>query len=324
VYALSLAGNQSELVLRVAPDPGMQLLDYEYQLMRSEMKIHQMVRDTTDIPVPNIIAHDFSQQVIERDYMLLEHFSGQPLSLVRDKLPMEAQQGIDRELGKYTARIHEITADTFGYAGSKRQQAADWHSAFGKMLGELLSDGDKLGTKLPVPPVEILAFYQSVKSSFEQVEVPVLVHWDLWDPNIFVVQENDTWRVEGIIDWERAFWGDPEAEIFMLMKQPNDAFFKTYGKPLATDKDARIRQTFYRIHLWLVMLIEASVRFEDVKHLEYAGSSLNRDWQNIISSQGVNWAIDPEPDGIHGAAGSPGTEAESQPHKVSRSLLPEQ
>jgi fructosamine-3-kinase len=197
-------------------------------------------------------------------------------------LALDAQQSIDRELGTYTNQIHEIRGDRFGYPGRKSQQAMDWQGAFGKMLGVLLSDGEQLGTRLPVPPADILDFYHNVKSAFDKVEVPVLVHWDLWDPNIFVIQENDTWRIEGIIDWERAFWGDPEAEIFMLMKQPDDAFFDTYGNSLATDRDARIRQTFYRIHLWLVMLIEASVRFEDAKHLEYAEVSLNQDWENII------------------------------------------
>ena len=269
-------------MLRVAPDPAMRLLKYEKHLMRSELKIHELVRDTTDIPLPDVLAHDFSQQVLERDYMLLEHYSGQPLSHIRDQLPVKSQQSIDRQLGIYTNQIHTVTGNTFGYPGRKSQQATSWHSAFGKMLGALLSDGDQLGTKLPVQPADILSFYHGAKSSFEEIEVPRLVHWDLWDPNIFVIQKNDAWQIEGIIDWERAFWGDPEAEIFMLTKQADDVFYTTYGKSLGTAKDARVRQTFYRIHLWMVMLIEASVRFENPKHLEYAEKSLKQDWEDLV------------------------------------------
>jgi aminoglycoside phosphotransferase (APT) family kinase protein len=260
----------------------MRLLDYERQLMRSELKIHELVRDRSEVPVPAIIAHDFGQQLLDRDYMLLEHYSGQALNNVREHLTVAAQQSIDGKLGDYTRQIHALTGDTFGYPGRPSQQGANWPDAFGKMLEMLLLDAEGLGVDLPVTTANILSGYESVKASFEAITVPVLVHWDLWDSNVFVIKEGGNWRIEGIIDWERTFWGDPEAEVFMLLKPPDDAFFKKYRKPLANDRNAKIRQTFYRIHLWLVMLIEAPVRFHEASHLGYAESSLEQDWEELV------------------------------------------
>ena len=42
------------------------------------------------------------------------------------------------------------------------------------------------------------------KTVFDEVKEPSLVHWDMWEGNVFVKEKH----VLGIIDWERAMWGE--------------------------------------------------------------------------------------------------------------------
>ena len=43
----------------------------------------------------------------------------------------------------------------------------------------------------------------------ETPKVPALVDFDCHEGNIFVKQGADGWHISGIVDLERAFWGDP-------------------------------------------------------------------------------------------------------------------
>ncbi|MGW2815569.1 phosphotransferase family protein [Streptomyces sp. NPDC001415] len=51
--------------------------------------------------------------------------------------------------------------------------------------------------------------------ALDEVTEPRLVHFDLWPGNIFAHPGDDTRpvRITGLIDHERAFWGDPAAEL---------------------------------------------------------------------------------------------------------------
>ena len=47
--------------------------------------------------------------------------------------------------------------------------------------------------------------------ALDEVQSPRLVHWDLWDGNVFV--DPATAQITGISDFERSLWGDPLMEV---------------------------------------------------------------------------------------------------------------
>ena len=51
---------------------------------------------------------------------------------------------------------------------------------------------------------ELMTEFENEKQVFDEVSSATLVHWDMWEGNVFV--EDD--HVSGIIDWERAMWGE--------------------------------------------------------------------------------------------------------------------
>jgi fructosamine-3-kinase len=85
----------------------------------------------------------------------------------------------------------------------------------------------------------------------------VLVHFDLWQGNILL----DHGEITGLVDGERAFWGDPLAEMpsLALFGNIDDAFLDGYGG-IAFDDAARRRLALYRAYLYLIMLIEGAPR----------------------------------------------------------------
>jgi aminoglycoside phosphotransferase (APT) family kinase protein len=70
-------------------------------------------------------------------------------------------------------------------------------------------------------------------------------------------------RITGIVDGERAFWGDPLAEMVSLALfasiEDDPAFLDGYGGIDFTDS-ARRRLALYRTYLYLIMLVEGAPR----------------------------------------------------------------
>jgi fructosamine-3-kinase len=70
---------------------------------------------------------------------------------------------------------------------------------------------------------------------------------DVWSQNILV---DETGRVTGLVDLDRALWGDPEIEFAVLdycgISEP--AFWRGYGRPRDTSFSAQIRARFYLLY----------------------------------------------------------------------------
>jgi len=93
------------------------------------------------------------------------------------------------------------------------------------------------------------------------VTTPVLVHFDLWQGNVFVDPAES--RVVGIIDPERAFWGDPVADFVSLALfgdiEDEPDFLAGYGG-VAFTPAMRYRFRLYRVYLYLIMIVEGAPR----------------------------------------------------------------
>jgi fructosamine-3-kinase len=100
----------------------------------------------------------------------------------------------------------------------------------------------------------------------DEVTTPVLVHFDLWDGNILVDRVDGRATVTGLIDGERAFWGDPVAEFVSLALlrdiEQDAAFLAGYRETAQVEFDDRTRRrlSLYRCYLYLIMLVESAPR----------------------------------------------------------------
>lgn len=264
-YLIEFADGQ-KLVMKIAPPDHVKVLRYEKNIMKTDVEVLRLIRAQTQVPVPEVFAYDTSRRLMENDYYLMAFAPGMGLHKLRPNLSAADQHAIDFRTGEYLCQINAIPGSSFGYFSQLELHLPTWRETFKGMIKLVLQDGRDAGVELPLPyemiPSQLQAFY----SVLDEVTQPALVHWDLWDGNIFV--DPETKEITGILDCERALWGDPLMEVNFGAFGLNPALLQGYGADLLSTPNAKVRRTLYNIYLWLIMIIESTYRCFETKDQE--------------------------------------------------------
>ncbi|MFJ4621707.1 phosphotransferase family protein [Streptomyces sp. NPDC088812] len=262
VHGVDLADG-TRLVLKAAPAPDLKLLRCEADLMRTE---HEFFRRAAaaGVPLPALRYAD-----LDAGYLLLDRLNGTSLHALAPRLTPEQLYRIRRDLGRIGARITTVTGELFGYPRRDgHTRSPSWRTSFLTLVEDILADAVEHDRPLPMAADDIAALVRRHAPLLDDVTRPALVHFDLWDGNVFV---DDDLAIEGIIDGERALYADPLAELVSLLmfREPDavpgvlDGFL---GRAL-TDRE-RTRLTLYNVYLGLILVTEEAVRAYDP--VEYA------------------------------------------------------
>lgn len=225
--------DSDKFVLRIAPPDSTPKLFYEIDMMKSEVNIHRQVREHTDVPVPEIVYYDFSQDVIERDYLIMEY--------------LEGNSGFfdEKELGRYVRQIHAIKSDRCGYPERAAPTGENWPDIFYTYVELIFNDCLSCGVIDNDEYGHFLLIYDKHRNVITEVS-PSLLHLDLWTQNIL----NVNGRITAILDFDRGLYGDPELEFAVLdtYGYSTPEFFKGYRKPRPVDSAAQIRRKLYIVY----------------------------------------------------------------------------
>lgn len=280
-YAITLTDGL-RCVLKVAPPDGVRVLRYERDILAAEVAVMRLVREHTEMPVPAILGHDTSRRLVDSDFYLMAFIAGAPLNKLRRELTPDEQHAVDREIGRYLRQMNEIAGPAFGYFSHPAPPGQPWRETFLAMLDGVLADGQEIGVALPLAYDALRGRVAAAAPILDEVTAPRLVHWDLWDGNIFV--DPATKRVNGIIDFERALWGDPLMEANFVFAPPAGlaAFTEGYGQALL-DTPAQVqRRILYNIYLYLIMVIECAYRqYETHDQENWARGRLVRELEQL-------------------------------------------
>jgi aminoglycoside phosphotransferase (APT) family kinase protein len=252
------------LVLRVAPpDDRTRMLFYEHRMMHQEPGLHALLRGRTDVPVPAILAHGFGDPEAGRDYLLMERLPGVPLSHLRG-LTQGAFEDILREVGRWLRQAHGLTGDRYGYVGEHRpmEPQPDWPSAFRVMWHGLLDDIEQCGGYTPDEAALMRRLLDRHTAAFDRPVPASLLHMDVWAENILA---DEAGRPTGLIDWDRACWGDPEVEFAVLdyCGISGPAFWEGYGAARDRSPEAEVRRAFYLLYEVQKYIVIRRVRGHD-------------------------------------------------------------
>lgn len=124
------------------------------------------------------------------------------------------------------------------------------------MIQDIITDGKQKGVHLPYD--RIMKATQQRKDLLNEVQVPQLVDFDLWAGNVFLDSKDGQWYISGIIDFERAFLGDPYADFIAsvnIYSDINDERTFVEGYSSATEgfqisKKDNERMQLYRLYKW--------------------------------------------------------------------------
>lgn len=276
-YSIMLEDGRS-FIIKAAPTSATKMMTYEHNMMQAEVSAMRLVKEAGSIPVPLIYTYDTSKSIVECEYFIMEKLLGQPYNKVKDSLSTEQQNEIEYALGKYSRRINEIRGESFGYFAAPGELGHTWKTTFHRMLLDVVGDAESENLALP-------ASYETVRheislrlDALDEVTEPLLVHWDLWDGNIFV---NDG-AINGLIDFERAIWGDPLLEVYFSHFNNSKSYLEGYGMTELTPSQ-RERRVLYDLYLDLILYIECSYRlYTDENHIHWTRDNLEQGWARFL------------------------------------------
>ena len=243
----------------------------EVNLMRAEIQAMKLVKEKCSFKVADVQYYDIGKTICDGDYFFMEKLEGDNFHLVREKMRQEEIDAIDEETGRISRELSAIHNPEFGFLGDDTRY--DSLYAFVRhMLENLLSDAKKRDIDILCDGQEYLRRLEKEKSAFEAVQQASLVHWDMWEGNVFVKDGH----VSGIIDWERAMWGEPFMDDRFRMHNRRGEFLEGYGQTsFSEDESKRLR--WYDIILYLTMMIEVFYReFEDKGQYFWAREMLGK------------------------------------------------
>jgi aminoglycoside phosphotransferase (APT) family kinase protein len=236
-----------DLVMRIAP-PQQGMIFYERNMMAQEPALHALLRRETSVPIAEILAYDETCALIDRPYMLMECLPGRALSDVPHVTSSFYGRALT-QVGDCLRQMHALTANHYGYLGEHRPMAPQptWWKAFRVMWNALLDDVHAAGG---YSASEADAMRDLLDAYREEIDRPLpssLLHMDVWSQNILV---DDAGTLTGLVDLDRALWGDPEIEFAVLdycgISEP--PFWQGYGRERDSSPQAQVRQRFYLLY----------------------------------------------------------------------------
>ena len=271
----------SSTILKIASARPEGLLSNEVNLMQAEVAAMEVARQHGLPYVPQVYYADFSRTLCNGTFFFMEEMPGRSLSSSRDELAAETVESLMRETGAFQRRVKDIKGETFGLLGDEKRFDT-LHGLTLCMLERVLGDAQRRNIPLLMEPEEALALLQSDKPLFDEVAVPTLVHWDMWEGNIF----HKDGKLSGIIDWERALWGECFMDDRFRRHTRPQAFLEGFGQTTFTPAEAR-RICWYDLILYLTMYVEAFYREYDPSEnfSKWIHSQMDMTWKELRVEQ---------------------------------------
>jgi len=263
----------SDVVLKIAPPPHVEVMSYEQGAMATELAALALIRAQTEVPVPTVDYADRSRELCDADYFFMPFVDADNFGIVRETLPPGVADSYDEQLGAATRELNSIRGTAFGPLNGPG--VPTWRELFTAMITDVLNDGERRDVDLGWDYDTVRAVIAEHADCLEAVTEPRFVEWDLWDSNVMIRDG----RIACIIDHERAYYGDPLIEAgFVATRLPafgdSTAFLRGYGKTELTANEQQ-RRRLYCLHLVLIMIIETVYRgHTDTQQYDWARERL--------------------------------------------------
>jgi aminoglycoside phosphotransferase (APT) family kinase protein len=199
-YRITLT-DQGKVILRVSPSYTDDTYWDEALLMRREHSMQPFFAPVAAL-MPKTLLVDFTHQLIDRDYMFQTFIEGERWDDVMDELTQEENNGLWEQFGNILKRIHNVHGETFGIArlGFEFPQ---WSQTIINRLERTLESARD--NRLDIPYLaSILELIRANPEQLDEIQIPCLLHGDLWSFNILISRE-DKPSIVGILDADRSW-----------------------------------------------------------------------------------------------------------------------
>lgn len=259
-YYVEYGQARERAVLRLGPVNRHLLMGHEENLMSAEVYMCEKCCEQ-GIACSEILVCDTSKQLIDRDFMIVRYIPS--VVMFEAQLTDLQKNDLYHTMGKYIAKIHQITGELFGYV-SRIQQGIKfrlWSDALIFEVEDILKRLERYHAFSEVETEVIRKIFEESRTLLDEIHVPHLLHTDLWEGNVLLAEE--THEIAAIIDGDRAVWGDVDFEFANdWMKHP--ALLEGYGRELDDlDENRKKRIKLYQLFYALLELYVGFEKYND-------------------------------------------------------------
>ncbi|MFB6197189.1 MAG: phosphotransferase, partial [Halobacteriaceae archaeon] len=231
-----------------------------------EPGIMNVVNEATSLPVPTVLAVDFSTTAIPYPYHITSRAAGQSLAKRYPDMALDDQIQVVHDAGQYLGKLHDtISFDHYGelitgdsWRDVRVKSDDSWSALLGRRMSEWIDalDGGQFSDLME-------AFGAIREERDEHLEAsnissrPALLHFDYRPSNVVISRDTIT----GILDWEYATAGHAEYDFFkfeknFLLANVEDTrrrewlrpyLYRGYRKQHSLDPGWQARRDLYRV-----------------------------------------------------------------------------
>ncbi|MGN0431032.1 MAG: phosphotransferase family protein [Lachnospiraceae bacterium] len=260
-YLITFTDGEKRILKIAAPNRDGYMTN-EINLMEAEVCAMQLVKDKISTQVAEIDLFDKSKQNCSGNYFFMTVLDGDNYFSVQENFSEEEKEAVSIRLGELVREIAGIKGEKFGLIGDGEHRFDTQYDLFYYMLSNVIADADRKSVDYFISGRELLDMLKRDKEAFAEVRQPSLVHYDMWEGNVFVKDK----QVTGLIDWERALWGDVLMEDRFRRHTRTAAFLKGYGREAFSEEQEyfseaeKCRILWYDCLLFLTMMTEGEYR----------------------------------------------------------------
>ena len=257
-YRIDFADGDAS-VLKIAAADAKGLMSNEISLMQAEVNAMELLLAHRIPHVARVQHADFSRTLCSGSYFFMECLPGHSLNSLRESMSPEEVAHVLRQVGQFQRSVADIHGEGFGLLGDT-QRFPTLHRLIRFLFENVLKDAAAVHVDRGFSTEEVLHRLDEDHAIFDEVNIPTLVHWDMWEGNIFV----QAGELSGVIDWERAMWGEPFMDDRFRRHNRQAAFLEGFGQVDFTPAQQR-RMAWYDLFLYLTMSTECFYRqYEDI------------------------------------------------------------
>ena len=228
--------------MRCRPSHNTRLLRHEESWLDGEAGALQSLGGRADVHTPRLIKYSTASSSIGSSYLISGPFTGSILADIEPDLSGQALASIDKSLGQHVRRLSDLRGPQFGSIQQAQgvPPSSSWTKTFAFLLEAIMRDGEDALISLPYEDMRDLV--RRHRGALDRITQPRLVLLELASDKNVVVDASKQ-RVNGLLDFSTAIWGDP----FMsdCFYKPTASFVEGYGALPNRSTDERVRQYLY-------------------------------------------------------------------------------
>jgi aminoglycoside phosphotransferase (APT) family kinase protein len=191
---------------------------------------------------------DFTHQLIDRDYMFQTFIEGDRWDDIWEELSPAENNVLWSQFGNIMKQIHAVRGEKFGLPRPGFQ-----FERWSQTVIDRLERTRQAAEELRLEATDLRRILETVRADpqgLDEIQTPRLLHGDLWAFNLLVQRGEQGPAIVGVLDADRAWWGDPMADWTMFIlahaeeEEGHSHFWRAYGK-LEDGQGARFRKTVY-------------------------------------------------------------------------------